>query len=90
MAISPGVILVSAVAVFAYSMLLAVYRLYFHPLRHIPGPKLAVVSSWYEFYYDVLGRGTFCWEIKRMHDTYGKEPYPPASARLTGIPVPAS
>lgn len=91
MAISPtSIILVSALAVVAYSILLAVYRLYFHPLRHIPGPKLAAVTSWYEFYYDVIGQGTFCWEIKRMHDAYGKKPYPLASARLTEIPVPAS
>ncbi|KAG6004627.1 hypothetical protein E4U21_000903 [Claviceps maximensis] len=50
---------------------LIVYRLYFHPLAGIPGPKLAAATSWYEFYYEVIGRGVFCWQIKRMHDMYG-------------------
>ncbi|KAG5975396.1 hypothetical protein E4U55_007703 [Claviceps digitariae] len=54
-----------------YYAVLIVYRLYFHPLAKIPGPRLAAATSWYEFYYDVVGRGVFCWEIKRMHDRYG-------------------
>ncbi|KAG6039634.1 hypothetical protein E4U41_002383 [Claviceps citrina] len=54
-----------------YYVALIVYRLCFHPLARIPGPKLAAATSWYEFYYDVVGRGVFCWEIKRMHDLYG-------------------
>ncbi|KAG5938708.1 hypothetical protein E4U53_007955, partial [Claviceps sorghi] len=54
-----------------YYAAVVVYRLCFHPLASVPGPKLAAATSWYEFYYDVIGRGIFCWEIKRMHDRYG-------------------
>jgi hypothetical protein len=61
-------------AALLYFVSLVIYRLYFHPLRHIPGPRLAAATGWYEFYYDVVGRGIFCWEIKRMHDVYGKFP----------------
>ncbi|KAG6010707.1 hypothetical protein E4U43_008547 [Claviceps pusilla] len=54
-----------------YHAVLIVYRLYFHPLAKIPGPKLAAATTWHEFYYNVIGNGVFCWEIKRMHDKYG-------------------
>ncbi|KZM24039.1 uncharacterized protein EKO05_0004605 [Ascochyta rabiei] len=54
-----------------YAISLAVYRVYLHPLSKYPGPKLAAATQWYEFYFDVLKRGRFAWEIKRMHDLYG-------------------
>jgi hypothetical protein len=50
---------------------LIVYRLFVHPLRHIPGPKLAAASLWYEFYFDVILEGRFQFEIQRLHTIYG-------------------
>lgn len=55
----------------AYGILLALYRVYLHPLSKYPGPKLAAATQWYEFYFDALKRGRFAWEIKRMHEVYG-------------------
>ncbi|KAF3007441.1 hypothetical protein E8E13_003758 [Curvularia kusanoi] len=54
-----------------YGVLLALYRIYLHPLSSYPGPKLAAATKWYEFYFDVVKRGRFAWEIKRMHELYG-------------------
>lgn len=34
-------------------VVLAIYRLYFHPLRNFPGPFLARTSNIYSLYYDV-------------------------------------
>ena len=50
---------------------LYIYRMFFDQLSHIPGPKLAAASLWYEFYYDVIKKGQYTFEIGRMHEKYG-------------------
>ena len=57
-----------------YLVSLIVYRVYFHPLSHFPGPKLAAVTDLYEQYFDVVKRGVWIWEIERMHKVYSKSP----------------
>ncbi|RAK96671.1 cytochrome P450 [Aspergillus ibericus CBS 121593] len=47
------------------------YRLYFHPLSKIPGPKLTAITRLYEFYYDVICDGKFLFQIEKMHQQYG-------------------
>lgn len=51
--------------------LLAVYRLYWHPLAAFPGPKCAAVTGWYEFVHDILRKGQFIWTIEQLHERYG-------------------
>lgn len=48
-----------------------VYRLYFHPLAKFPGPKIAGMTLWYEWYYDAALRGQYIFKIKEMHEKYG-------------------
>ncbi|CVL03541.1 hypothetical protein FPRO06_10847 [Fusarium proliferatum] len=48
-----------------------IYRLYLSPLAKIPGPKLAALTFFYEFYYDVVKRGRFLWKIQDLHRQYG-------------------
>ncbi|KAJ8129569.1 hypothetical protein O1611_g4059 [Lasiodiplodia mahajangana] len=55
----------------AYLVCLVFYRLYLSPLSKFPGPKLAAISKWYEFYYDVILRGQFTFQIQKMHKKYG-------------------
>ena len=57
---------------FLYSVGLAVYRLYFHPLAKFPGPKLAALTLWYEAYYDLWKRGNYTFKIAELHKEYGK------------------
>ena len=54
-----------------YTLYGLIYRLYFSPLAKFPGPKLAAATRWYEFYYDVVQRNRFSWQIQKMHDQYG-------------------
>jgi uncharacterized RDD family membrane protein YckC len=48
-----------------------VYRLFLSPLAQLPGPKLAALTSWYEFYFDVIKPGKFVWKIRDLHKQYG-------------------
>lgn len=48
-----------------------IYNLYFHPLRKFPGPKIAALGPYYEFYHDVIKDGTFTWRVLDMHLKYG-------------------
>lgn len=60
------------VAWLAYRILKALYNVSpFHPLSHIPGPKLAAATYLPEFYYDVIKFGRYTREIKEMHKKYG-------------------
>jgi hypothetical protein len=54
-----------------YTLYGAIYRLYLSPVAKFPGPKLAAVTFWYEFYFDVIKHGGYVYEIERMHDKYG-------------------
>ena len=55
----------------AYLVVRSIYRLYFHPLSHIPGPKIAAISHAYEFYHDAVRGGMYIWEVGKMHEKYG-------------------
>lgn len=51
---------------------LTIYRLFFHPLASIPGPRLAAASYWYEYYYDVVKEGKYMWKLIELHKEYGE------------------
>ncbi|EGE01905.1 CND5p [Trichophyton equinum CBS 127.97] len=53
-----------------YIFLLAAVRLVFHPLRKIPGPKLAALTGWWEFYFDVIDNGTLVKNLPQLHQKY--------------------
>lgn len=60
-----------AAALFIYVLWVAVYRVFFHPLAHIPGPLLPKLTSWHECFHDLILGGKHPWELKRMHAVYG-------------------
>lgn len=55
-----------------YAVGLFAYRIFFHPLARIPGPKLAAASYWYEVYYDVFQSGQYYRKIFELHERFGK------------------
>ncbi|KAJ5317857.1 hypothetical protein N7508_002365 [Penicillium antarcticum] len=62
-----GLLLLGTGALVTYFMAKSIYRLYFHPLSKIPGPRLAAISTIYEFYFNVIKQGSFIWEMERLH-----------------------
>ncbi|KAI0144373.1 cytochrome P450 [Xylariaceae sp. FL1272] len=49
----------------------AIRRLFLHPLAHIPGPRLAALTWWYEFYFDAIQPGQYVFKIQKLHKRYG-------------------
>ena len=56
----------------AYCTYLAILRLFFSPAAKFPGPKLAALTYFYEFYYDVWQEGQYTWKLRDLHRQYGK------------------
>lgn len=63
--------------------LVVVSRLVLSPIAKYPGPKLAALSNWYGFYYEVVQQGRFTAHIQTLHDRYGIlcPPPPPPDAK---------
>jgi hypothetical protein len=76
MAIMTLVQVVETVAVVAVVTAIAeaIRRLFFHPVAHIPGPRLAALTWWYEFYFDVIQHGRYVFKIQELHKQYGGSP----------------
>ncbi|ORY07559.1 putative cytochrome P450 [Clohesyomyces aquaticus] len=68
---SLGLVATASLAFITYTITLYAYRIYFSPLSHIPGPKLAAATRWYEFYYDAILVGKYYEQIEQMHKKYG-------------------
>ncbi|MCJ1329047.1 hypothetical protein MMC10_005724 [Thelotrema lepadinum] len=48
-----------------------IYRYVFHPLAKFPGPKLAGITYWYEFYFDIILDGQYTYKLRELHKEYG-------------------
>lgn len=68
------VTLLSATALSAllYLLGLTVWRLFLHPLAGVPGPKIAALTAWYEFYWDCPRQGQYVFRVQEMHREFGK------------------
>jgi hypothetical protein len=67
-----SLLVLGILSMLAYLGALAIYRIYFHPNSHIPGPKLAAFTYWYQSYYDLWPHsGRFLWKTIELHEQYG-------------------
>lgn len=72
-----------ALLALSFSLLyIFISRLILSPISHIPGPFLARLSFWPEFYHDVVKRGQYFREIDRLHSQYGPPPIPSPKNKL--------
>ncbi|KAK7542233.1 cytochrome P450, partial [Phyllosticta citribraziliensis] len=65
------IVMTTIYLILLYVFYLAVKRLVFSPLARFPGPKLAALTRWYEFVYDVIFVGRFNWKVDELHQKYG-------------------
>ena len=63
--------IILALTILFYAFLLSLHRLTISKLAGFPGPKIAAVTYWYEFYYDWWCSGKYIFEIEKMHKKYG-------------------
>lgn len=55
-----------------YLIGLSIYRLRFHRISHIPGPRLAALTYYYQSYYDFFPhQGQFLFKLEELHRKYG-------------------
>ncbi|KAI9815380.1 MAG: hypothetical protein M1832_005519 [Thelocarpon impressellum] len=63
------VALLAAAAVWVVGV--AVYRVFFHPLAKIPGPRLAGLTHLYGTYFNATGGSRYFAQIEELHRRYG-------------------
>ncbi|KAL4874475.1 cytochrome P450 [Aspergillus karnatakaensis] len=68
---NPTILLYITSLALGWLSVLSAYRLWLHPLRRIPGPKLAAITHLYELYFDAIKGGKYIWQIEKMHERYG-------------------
>lgn len=69
--LSGSTIFAGALALLVISRVVVVlYRLYFHPLCSVPGPKLAAATSLYLRYHEVAGGGGITQSLPYLHKKY--------------------
>ncbi|KAL2181897.1 cytochrome P450-like protein [Thermothelomyces heterothallicus CBS 202.75] len=55
-----------------YLVTITIHRLFFHRISHIPGPKLAALTYYYQSYYDFFPhQGQFIFKLEELHRKYG-------------------
>jgi hypothetical protein len=52
--------------------ILALYRLFLHPLAKYPGPALAAFSDYYVAYFDLWMGGGLVRQLELLHKIYGE------------------
>jgi cytochrome P450 len=69
--ISSLTVLPSVIGAFIlYWILLAIYRVFFHPLANYPGPLGATLTDWYMVYMSMTAQNTY--KRYKLHMKYGK------------------
>jgi hypothetical protein len=80
-----GLAAIGSLCLASYIIAVFTYRIWFSPLSHIPGPRLAAATRWYEFYFDAVKIGKYYLEIERMHRIYGTYLFSVAVQACSGI-----
>ncbi|KAK4445417.1 cytochrome P450 [Podospora aff. communis PSN243] len=69
--LTAGIALYAVQGLLLWAVSTAVYRHYFHPLAHIPGPPVAGVTRLYIWYWNVIRDGHLYRQLEDLHAQYG-------------------
>jgi hypothetical protein len=67
----PEVVYIPMLFLVLFLIYSVIFRLYLSPIANIPGPKLAALTWWYEYYHDVVTYGKYIWKVQEFHEQYG-------------------
>lgn len=67
----PFIVAALCVSWLLYCLAIVVYRLFFHPLKHFPGPKLAASTILYRAWYQIVRDGGQLKQWNKLHQQYG-------------------
>lgn len=56
---------------FSYVLGQTFFNLYLSPLAKFPGPRVVIITRWYEAYYEIILKGKYEFKIREWHDKYG-------------------
>ena len=48
-----------------------IWDVFLHPLSGFPGPRMAALTTWYKFYFDVIRDGVYLQHFPGWHDRFG-------------------
>nr|AFO67561.1 elymoclavine monooxygenase [Epichloe inebrians] len=51
-------------------VMIGIYNIYFHPLRNVPGPKLAALTNFYAFYWNWIRDEGYSRQFQSLHTYY--------------------
>ena len=71
----PDIVIGLLAATIVWTIVVAVRRLWFHPLSHVPGDLRAALTSLFGFYHNVIRRSRYPYIICDMHETYGSQSF---------------
>ena len=71
-----------------FLLTVVIYRLFFHPLCHFSGPKLAAATELYQVYFDVVKGGELLNHLRQLHREYGERTVKSIILSDKGIPGP--
>jgi hypothetical protein len=82
-------VVISGATVLIFGLINIIYRLYFHPLKKVPGPVWSAASSLPSFYHNFIRKGQWYREVARLHEIYGEHPenYRPSYADMSKGPI---
>lgn len=51
----------------------AIASVYFNPLSHVPGPKIAAATKWWRVYHELIKQVSWTDKLIELHSIYGNQ-----------------